>query len=213
MEEFQRRIQASFGHLNEQRVENRDSDDVRQRLGVEPSTEAENGGIWMPSLVPVYRNENIEASSDDEVEERRRRMGLSTSVYQDDELEFDASVGIRPSLAFCSQVDKEEESDSVDIASLQFDDKAGNSPCLQRSGSPLPSALKKMDGGQESVGKKRVSFTGLPEPPKPYVPPHKRNCDAAVVVHDNVPDHVKNPGRYTKYEFDEPVCIGGGISE
>lgn len=213
MEEFQRRIQASFGHLHEQRVENRDSDDVRQRLGVEPSTEAENGGIWMPSLVPVYRNENIEASSDDEVEERRRRMGLSTSVYQDDELEFDASVGIRPSLAFCSQVDKEEESDSVDIASLQFDDKAGNSPCLQRSGSPLPSALKKKGGGQESVGKKRVSFTGLPEPPKPYVPPHKRNCDAAVVVHDNVPDHVKNPGRYTKYEFDEPVCIGGGISE
>ena len=213
MEEFQRRIQASFGHLQERNVQTRDSDDARQRLGVEPSTEAGNGTIWMPNLVPVYRNEHIEASSDDEVEERRRRMGLSTSVYQDDELEFDASVGVRPSLAFCSQVDKEDESDLVDIASLQFDDKAGNSPCLQRSTSPLPSALKKKGSGQDSVGKKRVSFTGLPEPPKRYVPPHKRNCDTAVAVNDNVPDHVKNPGRYTKYEFDEPVCIVGGISE
>jgi hypothetical protein len=28
-----------------------------------------------------------------------------------------------------------------------------------------------------------------------------------------VPDYVKNPDRYTVYEFDEPVLVGGGVQQ
>lgn len=213
MEDFERRTRASF-----------------DSLGVTGSDREGAEKQWMPTSSPIYRNGHRDVSSDDEEEERRRRTSAG-GVHMDlGDDEFDTAIGVRPSIAFSSQIDREEESDIMDIQSLQFDDAEGVSPVVPRAGGheeewrqssgekrPVRSALKKKDSSGEDVsrmGKKKVSFTGIPEPKKPYVPPHKR---AAARESDDVgttvPDYVKNPDRYTMYEFDEPVIVGGGVQQ
>ena len=227
MEDFKQRSTASFGGLDLCSHTGHLQD--RQEGAPNEHTLTANPHLWLPSLNPVYRRGNSaeESSSDDELAERRRRavpmvendkgeQGEFDNVH-DDDFEYDETVGSRPSLQFCSQLDKEEESDLIDMYSLQFDDKHGVSPIesgvsRQSSKKALPPALKKpaQDGGSRLQKRhKRVSFTGIPEPPKPYVPPHKR---ASAQASNTVPDYVKNPQAYTHYEFDEPVVVGGGIS-
>lgn len=212
MEDFERRTRASFDSLGV--------------TGTDPEgTEKQ----WMPTSSPIYRNGYRDVSSDDEEEERRRRTSVGGIHMDLGDDEFDTALGVRPSIAFSSQIDREEESDIMDIQSLQFDDAEGVSPVVPRAGGqeewrqssgekrPVRSALKKKDSYGEDVpvmGKKKVSFTGIPEPKKPYVPPHKRA--AAPESEDagsTVPDYVKNPDRYTMYEFDEPVIVGGGVQQ
>jgi hypothetical protein len=106
---------------------------------------------------------------------------------------------------------------------------------------PSKSNLRTPSSRQTTM-KKRVSFTGVPEPPVPWVPPHKRGnyiskfqqgtlppspsgsppkifgraSGIAVSTRNNnniVPDHVVNPQNYTRYEFDEPILVGGGIAQ
>lgn len=230
MEDFKQRSTASFGRLNlYSRAGN--LDEPGQGESTSKTLTAESH-LWLPSLSPIYRHGDSleESSSDDEVAERMRRAvpvvaasGKEHSDF-DEDFEYDEAVGSRPSIEFCSQLDKEEESDMYDIRSLQFDNIDGASPGMEPSslGAPaqhdnrraLPPALKKSssDGGKRLQKRhKRVSFVGLPEPPKPYVPPHKRHSGASMQPNDLIPDFVKNPTGYTHYEFDEPVVVGGGI--
>ena len=226
MEDFKRRSAASFGGLDLHSRPGHLGD--RKQCGETENTLTAESHLWLPSLEPVYRQgDNMEeTSSDDELAERRRRAvpvvesqvgeEADFDIVHDDDFEYDKDIGSRPSMEFCSQLDKEDESDTIDVYSLQFDDAQGASPLRSVSGQPakkaIPSALKKptADGGKRlHKGQKRVSFTGIPEPPKPYVPPHKR---AQKEPNNNIPDFVKNPQAYTHYEFDEPVVVGGGIS-
>ena len=62
-------------------------------------------------------------------------------------------------------------------------------------------------------------------PPSPSTSPPKIFGIAAATSNNNnttslrnnnntsVPDHVANPHKYTRYQFDEPVLVGGGISQ
>jgi hypothetical protein len=98
---------------------------------------------------------------------------------------------------------------------------------------PSKSNLRTSSSRQTTL-KKRVSFTGIPDPPVPWVPPHKREnfistsqestippspakisaASADTISFTNeVPDHVINPHKYTRYEFDEPVLVGGGTGQ
>jgi len=273
MEEFIKRTKASFGSLCQKPGEKRPT--------LVPNTEEEELVIeeWVPNTEPVFRDDNMNDTSDDEEEERLRRTSPGgMSMVLGDEEEMDAAVGVRPSIAFSSQLDREEEMDIIDLQSLQFEDRngmdeetsryvveegdderhyeaagtsqrtAGTSQQQQQQRDTngyhyhhgnvgrvqgLRSVLKKSSGGGHGHGGKkhgkRVSFTGIPEPKRPYVPPFKRNGSdtkgkASVEELENeeekqqrkqeqanVPDHVKNPGRYTRYEFDEPVVVGGGV--
>lgn len=212
MEDFERRTRASFDSLG---VTGSDRDHSRE--GIQKP--------WMPTSSPIYRNGNNEVSSDDEEEERRRRTSASGTHIDLGDDEFDTAIGVRPSIAFSSQIDREEESDIMDVQSLQFDDAEGVSPVVLTAGGheewrhssgekrPVRSALRKEKN--DGMGKKKVSFKGIPEPKKPYVPPHKRGSGGASgdVGGSTVPDYVRNPDRYTVYEFDEPVLVGGGVQQ
>lgn len=77
--------------------------------------------------------------------------------------------------------------------------------------------------------KKRVSFTGIPDPPKPWVPPHKRANFISKFESDTMPptgpapealknlkvlpDHVANPTRYTRYDLEQSLVVGGGVGQ
>lgn len=235
MEDFRKRSTASFGGLGV----------LPSPTHLEDPMETEPKGnltgeqhFWMPSMDPVYRDSDYieDSSSGDELEEMRRRAVPTMETREtgprdpqssfslgEDDFEYDQAVGARPSIEFCSQLDKEDERDLIDIRSLQFDDRDGASPHIHHQGlldgkkripsKGLPSALKKESAGaHDTLNKrnKRVSFTGLPEIPKPYLPPHKRSLCAAGQSRD-VPDYVKNPSGYTHYEFDEPVIVGSGM--
>lgn len=277
MEDFIKRTRASFGSLCQKPPTQVDSDSGHPQSQEEELVSIEQ---WVPSTEPVFRDDNMNDTSDDEEEERLRRTSPGgMSLVLEDEEELDAAVGMRPSIAFSSQIDREEEMDIIDLQSLQFEDRNGMEEetsryvveegdhenvdrqsslgALSRQGDQytghglsghhhhhyhhhgngngngaegrrvlaqgLRSVLKKSSGG--GGGKKhgkRVSFTGLPEPKRPYVPPFKRgdgnknNNKGKQSVEEqqvNVPDHVKNPGRYTRYEFDEPVVVGGGFDK
>lgn len=246
MDAFEERVEASFGSLGRSPV---------------AGTQAEDGGgttddrMWSLDKSPCFRSSSqpLEAdySMEDEAAERRRRAcGPSSSEESEESSEesddvegrnseragpdFDESVGIRASFAFCSQLDREAERDEADIASLQFDSEAGaTSAALGTSGATkvvtatataaaavmLQSALKGGRDGEALVTQKRVSFD-LPPLPKPWLPPHKRGSagvDASSgevgeteTCTKSVPDYVTHPDRYVKYEFDEPAVIGGG---
>jgi hypothetical protein len=274
MEDFIKRTRASFGSLCQKPPTHVVSDSGHPQSQEE---ELVSIGEWVPSTEPVFRDDNMNDTSDDEEEERLRRTSPGgMSLVLEDEEELDAAVGMRPSIAFSSQIDREEEMDIIDLQSLQFEDRngmdeetsryvveEGDNEDVDGQSSPgalsrqeqyivhglrghhhhgnhhhgngngaesrrvltqgLRSVLKKSSGG--GGGKKhgkRVSFTGLPEPKRPYVPPFKRgtgsnNNKGKQSVEEqpqvNVPDHVKNPGRYTRYEFDEPVVVGGGFDK
>ena len=98
---------------------------------------------------------------------------------------------------------------------------------------------------RQTTMKKRVSFTGIAEPPVPWVPPHKRGnfvskfkqgcttlppspagsppkfpatsaesaAAVAVSLNNKVPDYVANPERYTRYELETPLVVGGGVGQ
>jgi hypothetical protein len=223
MEDFKRRSTASFGGLDLCSRSGQLGDRKSGSQG-EHALTAESH-LWLPSLNPVYRQgSNMEeSSSDDEMAERQRRavpvVGSQEADFDnvhDDDFEYDETVGSQPSMEFCSQLDKEDESDMIDMYSLQFDDtkdaSCSRSVSVPSDKKALPPALKKPALERKNrlqKRHKRVSFTGIPEPPKPYVPPHKR---ASKQPNNTVPDFVKNPQAYTHYEFDEPVVVGGGIA-
>ncbi|KAG7673409.1 hypothetical protein Ndes2526B_g03145 [Nannochloris sp. 'desiccata'] len=103
---------------------------------------------------------------------------------------------------------------------------------------PSKSNLRTSKSSRQISIKKRVSFTGIPDLPAPWVPPHKRGNFVSnfqgttlppspatsppkvfaapagcISLRNNVPDHVANPHKYTRYEFDEPVLVGGGVGQ
>lgn len=248
MEAFEERVEASFGSLGRHSVEKGTQESVRDEM-------------WRLDRSPYFRSPSqpfeVDNSVEEEAAERRRRAFEPSGSESDedgdgcgDELDdrlgahdaeprndpdYDESIGIRASIPFCSQLDREAERDESDIASLQFDSEPsnvprnphgrfGSHPSSQIHGQAMPrSALK---GGRQSPGilsnDRRVSFN-LPPLPKPYLPPHKRGShvhpgeettpmDAPSGVaeprKETVPDYVTNPDRYVKYEFDEPAVIG-----
>jgi len=136
--------------------------------------------------------------------------------------------------------EKEEEEEEEDRSNNdeQHQPRSSHHPQAQKprlvalsSRGPSKSNLRTSSPRQTTL-KKRVSFTGIPDPPAPWVPPHKRKnfvskfqkttlspspskVSAAsadtISFKDKVPDHVVNPHKYTRYEFDEPVLVGGGV--
>jgi len=247
MEQFHRRTQDSFGSLGLH------TDASVSSLGGNSGAEGEQ---WFPNPAPVFRSGELMHSSDedDEEEEARRRHipGSRPEELGDlfDEEEAPTTGAFAPTISFSSQLDREVEMDEYDVQSLQFDvgggsgvgrlegartdDLGGRGLSTRRfssgSSSSLKSILKrelKCEGKQLS---KRVSFTGLPEPPKPYVPPFKRKqahaeqqqAQNSAEAQDggkkdsggnSMPDYVKHPERYTMYELDEPIIIGGGVDQ
>jgi len=182
------------GTLGDIDDEMRGEDQERRRRACGPSSSSDDD------------SEDEDGSEDDEEDlfagHEGRRAGRDHD--HDDDDDYDARIGMRASLAFCSQLDREQERDEADVASLQFD----NEPCYRStcdySRVPPRSALKGSRNRESSrdgnMLEKRVSFD-LPDLPKPYVPPHKRQGQPTST--GTVPDHVLHPERYTVYTFDD----------
>lgn len=196
-----------------------------------------------------------------------------------DEDEPDTEEGLKPSLAFCSQIDREAEMEPSDaMAALPsygasearpapktevLDDNVYElrllrSDSLEGGGSATPGMddedvsmeeeplsgprRNRLSSGPRKSSfrqsnrpsmKKRVSFTGIPELPKPWVPPHKRpgfsalcpegaadGAEPAVPAEQPMlpketclPNHVAHPEKYTRYALEHPLTVGGGIGQ
>lgn len=115
-----------------------------------------------------------------------------------------------------------------ELAAMETDggQAAATAPAQQQS---PRSALASRPRGESAI-KKRVSFTGIPEPPQPWVPPHRRpgfvprdpsaadagagaGAGAGAVQPSQVPDHVRHPERYTCYTLDQPIVVGGSVGQ
>lgn len=270
MDAFEERVEASFGSLGRSPGAGTQAQD-----GGGTTDDRDSNGMWRLDKNPCFRSPSqpleVDMSMEEEAAERRRRACGPSSSEESEESEegeegdvegqmseranpdYDESVGIRASFAFCSQIDREAERDEADIASLQFDFEAGatmnaasgprgsegsggsgGSFCsgatrgmtkrntrttdtnTNSMAANLQSALKG-GRGREMLTARRVSFD-LPPLPKPWLPPHKRGVKAAAIEEaetktgtETVPDYVKHPERYVKYEFDEgPAVIGAG---
>jgi hypothetical protein len=83
---------------------------------------------------------------------------------------------------------------------------AGGAPAAPARASPLRPALSR---GAVGRGAKRVSFN-VPDEPEPWQPPHRR---AGFVPGAAVPDHVAHPERYTRYEIEGGIVVGGGVAQ
>jgi len=145
-----------------------------------------------------------------EVEERRRRACSVESSDDSDEpddegrgaedrddswLDYDEGVGVRASFDFCSQVDREQERDENDVASLQFESPTGVP--VAKTLVPGRSVLKTSDCKRSRLkhpsshtSKKKVTFD-LPPLPTPYVPPHKK------------PGYTPHPQGYAVYDWED----------
>ena len=140
-------------------------------------------------------------------------------------------------LSLVSVPDTSMDDDDDDDAAPDIAQHLSSSPLQRRlsSGSLKPNL--KIGVVARPIMKKRVSFSGIPEP---WVPPHKRVnyiatkfpkgsgeeallppspsvVVAAAAAADPggtvLPDYVVNKHRYTRYEFDEPVVVGGGVGQ
>lgn len=89
------------------------------------------------------------------------------------------------------------------------------------AGIPNKSSFRRKKAG-ENLKKKRVSFEGLPDIPKPYVPPHKREGFAPMVVDvcpkddDLIVEVEKNRSldmKYNKISSDEAKAVEGDRTE
>jgi hypothetical protein len=98
---------------------------------------------------------------------------------------------------------------------------------------PKPVLIKKRSdegrGRKFAGGKKRVSFTGIPDLTEPWLPPHRRagavadagaGGDAAPsaecvgpAASRPVADYLAHPQNYTRYELEEPLIVGGGVGQ
>lgn len=252
MDAFEGRVEASFGSLGRSPVAGTQTQD-----GGRDTDDRELNGVWRLDKSPCFRSPSqpleVDNSMEEEAAERRRRAFGPSSSEESEESDggdmgrmsersnpdYDESVGIRASLAFCSQIDREPERDEADIASLQFDFEPGvtmsagvvgsrgkrntqanaNTNANANKGTnateKLQSALKGGRAEELLPSQRRVSFD-LPPLPKPWLPPHKRGVNApaseggeAKTGTETVPDYVKHPDRYVRYEFDEPAVIGG----
>jgi hypothetical protein len=91
-------------------------------------------------------------------------------------------------------------------APMDVDNGAGAAPAAPARASPLRPALSRGAAGR---GAKRVSFN-VPDEPEPWQPPHRR---AGFVPGAAVPDHVAHPERYTRYEIEGGIVVGGGVEQ
>mmetsp|Transcript_6323 Transcript_6323/g.17476 ORF Transcript_6323/g.17476 Transcript_6323/m.17476 type:complete len:244 (-) Transcript_6323:26-757(-) len=240
MDALEERVEASFGSLGRSPVAGTQTQDGGGATG-----DRETSGIWRLDKNPCFRSSSqpleADTSAAEEAAERiRRACGPSSSEESEEgeesdggdverqsekaDPDYDESVGVRASFAFCSQIDREAERDEADVASLQFDFEAGatmnpaSAPWGPVSMDPTAASLRsalKGGRGREVLAQRQVSFD-LPPLPKPWLPPHKRGVIApesdgaeAKTGTDTVPDYVKHPDRYVKYEFDEPAVMGG----
>ena len=111
---------------------------------------------------------------------------------------------------------------------------------LSRRTSPGPSQRSSIRQTPRSGIKKRVSFSGVPQPMEPWVPPHRRKGlpprqgagsssqeeDAGLGSGGGAgagprrqqqqrrqPDHAVHPERYVRYDLEHPLTVGGGIGQ
>ena len=223
---------------------------------------------WRPVQEHVFKlgsDLDLEMSSDGDEEYRertRREVILGTELANEDAPDEE---GFMPSTAFCSQLDREQDSDLADaiamspmedvrpdrhtevlnnnvyehqlafldeeISRMEEDVGPVSHPLGRHAIAASPSFKSNLRKSPRSEGalKKRVSFTGIPDPPTAWVPPHKR-ADFVSKFGNNfmpptgpapeslkgvrlVPDHVVNPKRYTRYTLEHPIVIGGGLAQ
>ena len=206
-----------------------------------------------------------------EMEEQTEQENLSdeeTVVVEEEErgVKRGSNFVAEPSMAVLKQGSPfdlaEDRQERMERASLE---SAGTEESLRRRNStPLKSSFKQ--SSSLSGMKKRVSFIGVPEDPKPYVPPFRRrgytlladsickdeeeycgvspdngmevdhvyasssnptketeghtknfskgeNTRATKKQAPSIPDYVRHPERYTRYDLGQAILVGGGMAQ
>ncbi|KAK9805917.1 hypothetical protein WJX73_004748 [Symbiochloris irregularis] len=126
--------------------------------------------------------------------------------FEGEEEDFEATV--RPSEAFCQALDREDEYDASDHQALTSGLDSEDRP--QRH-------TQVLDGNTYDTRSRPGSSSAVALPDDQTRASHVQHnhvAPASTTVpkgrQSKVPDHVKNPHKYTCYELDEPLVIGSG---
>jgi len=120
---------------------------------------------------------------------------------------YDERLAFREALALEDQLAEHMEEDAG---------PSSTSPTSPRPPISLRSSLRR----QRTSGiKKRVSFTGVPELARPWVPPHRRSGFLSkLTAHPSIQETLIGAQQdtrrgYVRYDLEEPLIIGGGIAQ